>query len=184
MADRNGYIGRAPGDSSVVIARQSFEPTGIQTNFTFSSGYTVGYLDAYFNGVRLIEANDYTATDGSGNTATASRTVNVVDTTAPVFVSTGNFTMDENELKKTQLNYGQNKRSKDHIGMFGNKPFSMKDHKKYLTHENINNLLGLEIDLVYEWELGSMLIFDRTRLHCSSCNIDGKKIGLTTFTKK
>jgi hypothetical protein len=38
----------------------------------------------------------YTATDGSGNTATASRTVNVVDTTAPVFVSTGNFTMDEN----------------------------------------------------------------------------------------
>ena len=65
MADRNGYIGRAPGDSAVVIARQSFEPTGIQTNFTFSSGYTVGYLDAYFNGVRLLEANDYTATDGS-----------------------------------------------------------------------------------------------------------------------
>ena len=65
MADRNGYIGRAPGDSAVVIARQSFQPSGIQTNFTFSSGYTVGYLDAYFNGVRLIEANDYTATDGS-----------------------------------------------------------------------------------------------------------------------
>ena len=65
MADRNGYIGRAPGDSSVIIARQSFEPTGIQTNFTFSSGYTVGYLDAYFNGVRLLEANDYTASDGS-----------------------------------------------------------------------------------------------------------------------
>ena len=65
MADRNGYIGRAPGDSSVIIARQTFEPSGIQTNFTFSSGYTVGYLDAYFNGVRLIEANDYTATDGS-----------------------------------------------------------------------------------------------------------------------
>ena len=65
MADRNGYIGRAPGDSSVVIARQSFEPSGIQTDFTFASGYTVGYIDAYFNGVRLIEANDYTATDGS-----------------------------------------------------------------------------------------------------------------------
>ena len=65
MADRSGYIGRAPGDSSVIIARQTFEPSGIQTNFTFSSGYTVGYLDAYFNGVRLIEANDYTATDGS-----------------------------------------------------------------------------------------------------------------------
>ena len=29
-----------------------------------------------------------------------------------------------------------------------------------------------------------MLIFDRARLHCSSSIIDGKKIGLTTFTKK
>jgi len=38
--------------------------------------------------------------------------------------------------------------------------------------------------LVYEWEIGSMLIFDRTNLHCSSSVIDGKKIGLTTFTKK
>ena len=65
MADRNGYIGRAPRDSSVVIARQSFEPTGIQTNFTFSSGYTVGYIDVYYNGVKLIEATDYNATDGS-----------------------------------------------------------------------------------------------------------------------
>ncbi len=53
-------------------------------------------------------------------------------------------------------------------------------HKKYLNHEKIENLLGLEIDTVYEWELGSMLIFDRTRLHCSSSTIDGKKIGLTT----
>ena len=59
-----------------------------------------------------------------------------------------------------------------------------KDHKNYLEHEKIENLVGLEIALVYEWELGSMLIFDRTRLHCSSSKIDGKKIGLTTFTKK
>ena len=50
MADRSGYIGRAPGDSSVIIARQTFEPTGVQTNFTFTSGYTVGYLDVYING--------------------------------------------------------------------------------------------------------------------------------------
>ena len=48
----------------------------------------------------------------------------------------------------------------------------------------MENLLGLEIDIVYEWELGSMLIFDRTRLHCASSLIDGKKIGLTTFTKR
>ena len=65
MADRNGYIGRAPGDSSVTIARQHYNPTGVQTDFTFNSGYTVGLIDAYLNGVKLIEGNDYTASDGS-----------------------------------------------------------------------------------------------------------------------
>ena len=65
MADRNGYIGRAPSDSSVTIARQHYNPTGVQTDFTFNSGYTVGLIDAYLNGVKLIEGNDYTASDGS-----------------------------------------------------------------------------------------------------------------------
>ena len=65
MPDRNGYIGRAPGDSSVIVARQTFEPSGVQTNFTFASGYTPGYLDAYLNGIRLISAQDYTASGGS-----------------------------------------------------------------------------------------------------------------------
>ena len=54
MAARNGYLGRAPGDSSVVVARQVFNPSGVTTDFTFASGYTVGYLDLYINGVRLI----------------------------------------------------------------------------------------------------------------------------------
>lgn len=65
MASRNGYLGRAPGDSSVVVARQVFNPSGVTTDFTFASGYTVGYLDLYVNGVRLIEGQDYTATDTS-----------------------------------------------------------------------------------------------------------------------
>ena len=42
MAEGQGYIGRSPGDSSVIIASQTFEPTGIQTNFTFASGYDPG----------------------------------------------------------------------------------------------------------------------------------------------
>ena len=65
MADRSGYIGRAPGDSSVVVSRQIFNLTGSTTNFTFASGYTPGYLDLYLNGTRLIEGQDYTATDGA-----------------------------------------------------------------------------------------------------------------------
>ena len=65
MADRNGYIGRAPGDSAVVIARQIYAPTGIQTDFTFDATYTPGYMDVYLNGVRLVYPTDYSASDGS-----------------------------------------------------------------------------------------------------------------------
>jgi hypothetical protein len=65
MADRSGYIGRAPGDSSVTVARQIFSPTGTTTDFTFASGYTVGYLDLFLNGTKLIEGVDYNATDAS-----------------------------------------------------------------------------------------------------------------------
>ena len=65
MADRNGYIGRAPADSAVQVARQTFSPTGVTTDFTFSSGYVPGYFDIYINGVKMIEGSDYTSTDGS-----------------------------------------------------------------------------------------------------------------------
>jgi len=65
MADRNGYIGRAPGDSAVTVARQTFTPTGVTTTFTFASGYVPGYFDIYVNGAKQIEVSDYTATDGS-----------------------------------------------------------------------------------------------------------------------
>lgn len=65
MADKSGYIGRSPSDSSITIARQHYNPTGVQTDFTFNTGYTVGLIDAYLNGVKLIEGNDYTASDGS-----------------------------------------------------------------------------------------------------------------------
>jgi len=95
-----------------------------------------------------------------------------------------NFTQDPEELKKKNLNYGQNKRSSEHLKLYGDKPFDKKIHEKYLKHENIDNLKGLEVELIYQWEVGSMLIFDRTHLHCSSSVIEGKKIGIATFTKK
>ena len=74
MADKTGYIGRNPGDSSVTVARQVFSPTGVQTNFTFASGYVPGYLDVYLNGAKLIVAQDFTATDGSVVGLTSSAT--------------------------------------------------------------------------------------------------------------
>ena len=39
----------------------------------------------------------YTSTDASGNAGTATRTVNVTDTTVPVFTSSSTFTIDENQ---------------------------------------------------------------------------------------
>ena len=65
MPDRNGYIGRAPSDSAVTVARQTFTPTGVTTDFTFAAGYVPGYFDIFINGVKQIEASDYTSTDGS-----------------------------------------------------------------------------------------------------------------------
>ena len=76
MADRNGYIGRAPSDSSVVVARQTFSPTGITTTFTFASGYVVGYLDLYLNGAKQIEGQDYDANNGSTFTVSSGGAIN------------------------------------------------------------------------------------------------------------
>jgi len=65
MPDRNGYIGRAPSDSAVTVARQSYTSSGITSDFTFNSGYVPGYFDIYINGVKMIEGSDYTSSDGS-----------------------------------------------------------------------------------------------------------------------
>jgi len=65
MADRNGYIGRAPGDSSVHISRRIFNPTSATTDFTFTPGYIPGYIDVFLNGVKLVQSDDYVATNGS-----------------------------------------------------------------------------------------------------------------------
>jgi hypothetical protein len=98
-----------------------------------------------------------------------------------------NFTKNENELSENSpenFKKGKNVRSNEHLSLFSEKSFDKDNHSKYLKHEDIENLKGLEIEFVYNWNLGDLLIFDRTNLHCSSSNIKNKKIGLTTFTKK
>ena len=78
MAGRDGYIGRAPGDSSGIIARQQYTASGVTTDFTFTSGYTIGYIDAYLNGIRLLEGSDYTAGDGNSVGLTTAAVANDV----------------------------------------------------------------------------------------------------------
>ena len=90
------------------------------------------------------------------------------------------FTVDKNELKFIPKP-GQNQRSCEHLG---DKDFDKKFHQKYLTHLDINNLKGLEVEMLYNWKVGESLIVDRTHIHCASSRINVKKLGLTTFTKK
>ena len=91
MAKNAGYLGRVPGDNSVVIAKQVHQPTGVQTDFTFASGYTVGYMDVYINGSRLIEPDDYTAADGSTvGLTTAATNGDVLELVAYKAYSVGN----------------------------------------------------------------------------------------------
>ncbi len=90
------------------------------------------------------------------------------------------FTIDPEELKFNPR-ADQNDRTSQHIG---DKAFDKEIHKKYLTHIDINNLKGMEIEFIYEWKIGESLIVDRSHIHCASSRINHKKLGLTTFTKK
>ena len=63
---QQGYIGRNPGDGRTIVNRQTTHvTTGVQTSFTMTVGYEVGYLDVYLNGIKQTETLDYTAADGS-----------------------------------------------------------------------------------------------------------------------
>ena len=90
------------------------------------------------------------------------------------------FSIDPKELKAK----GYNKRSSEHLKIYKSKDFNKMKHKKYLKHENIKNLKGLKVDMVYKWKIGEILIWDRTQLHCSSSNIKNKKIGFTVLTRR
>jgi len=52
-------------NSGNIFARQEYNPTGVQTTFTFTSNYTPGYFEVYHNGAKLVDGTDYTATNGS-----------------------------------------------------------------------------------------------------------------------
>ena len=102
MADRSGYIGRAPSDSSVTIARQSYNVSGVTTDFTFTSSYTPTLFDVYVNGAKLVNISDYAATDGNTfSLIAAAQNGDVVEAVAykafnitnPVTSASGNFSV-------------------------------------------------------------------------------------------
>jgi hypothetical protein len=58
------YLGNSPGVSSQRVVT-TYNVASDTTVFTPTSGYSLGYLDVYLNGVKLIVGDDYTATNGT-----------------------------------------------------------------------------------------------------------------------
>jgi len=63
------------------------------------------------------------------------------------------------------------------------KQFDNKLHNKYLSHIAIEDLHGLEVEQVVEWNPGDVIVFDRQHLHCAGSGHD-VKYGITIFTTK
>ena len=67
------YIGNSPGVASQRLVNE-FTATSGQTTFTLTNAYTVGYVDVYLNGVKLVNGDDYTATNGTSIVLTTGAT--------------------------------------------------------------------------------------------------------------
>ncbi len=91
----SGYIGTQPV-SQATQKRQAFTATAGQTTFA-TSGYSVGFVDVYMNGVKLAAA-DYTATNGSDVVlATAALVNDIIEIVAfTSFVASGGLAAANN----------------------------------------------------------------------------------------
>ena len=93
MAQRSGYIGRHPGDGNSAIVRQTYSLTSETTELSFTAGYIVGFLDVYLNGVKLIDVQDYEATNASTiGLTTAAPSGDVIEVVAYKALNVGNVT--------------------------------------------------------------------------------------------
>ena len=99
----------------------------------------------------------------------------------------GKVSRIEPSLQAAFVNYGKERHGflafNDIQSDYYQIPHDDKDKLKN-QNENINNLKGLKILLIYKWKIGDILVWDRCHLHCSSANIKDKKLGLTSFYKK
>ena len=129
------------------------------------------HVDTGFNFEKIIYKQTLIPLDGVGETIIFKNRFYGCSTT---------FSIDPKELSAK----GYNKRSSEHLSLYGNEEFDKKIHSDYLVHEDINNLKGLEVELIFKWKIGDLLVFDRSHLHCSSNNINKKKLGFTSSTEK
>jgi hypothetical protein len=70
-----GYNGSAWASVGAQFAYTRTTATATSGQTTFSASYTVGYVEMYLNGAKLIVGTDFTATDGSSVVLTSGATV-------------------------------------------------------------------------------------------------------------
>jgi hypothetical protein len=68
------YIGSTPGFSTQRIVT-TITATAGQTSFSPTGGYILNYVDAYYNGVKLVAGDDFTATNGTSIVLTVAASV-------------------------------------------------------------------------------------------------------------
>jgi len=68
------------------------------------------------------------------------------------------------------------------IGYIANKKFDKDVYAQHLSHINYEDLTGLTLDKIVPWQLGEVMVFDRTQLHCATSG-HKFKIGITIFTE-
>ena len=146
------------GFNSLGLFQESFKPVSL-------------HVDTGFNFDKIIYKQTLMPLSSNGETIIFKNRFYGCSTT---------FSIDPEELSAN----GYNRRSSEHLNIYNKEPFDKYMYEKYLKHEDLNNLKGLKIQMIYKWKLGDLLIFDRTNLHCSSSNLDEKKLGLTTSTVK
>ena len=131
------YIGNIPVPQATQT-RQTFTATASQTTFA-TVGYTVGFVDVYLNGVKLVDGTDYTATNGSDvvltTGAAASDTLEVISYSTYEVNSqnyTGDLSVDVDTLYVDSTN--------DRVGIGTSSPSQIL----HLKDTGINTVLLIE----------------------------------------
>jgi hypothetical protein len=169
------YIGNGPGVASQRIV-STLTATDGQTSFTPTSGYTVGYVDVYLNGVKLISGTDFTASNGTNVVLTSgAATGDILEVVAylPRGLSDG-YTKAEADARYMDINAVTLPDQTGHSGQFLQSNGTTADWatvdltqfaapvqlKNYTTTER-NALTGLESgDTIYNSTTGSIEFYD------------------------
>jgi hypothetical protein len=169
------YIGNGPGVASQRIV-STLTATDGQTSFTPTSGYTVGYVDVYLNGVKLISGTDFTASNGTNVVLTSgAATGDTLEVVAylPRGLSDG-YTKAEADARYMDINAVTLPDQTGHSGQFLQSDGTTADWatvdltqfaapvqlKNYTTTER-NALTGLESgDTIYNSTTGSIEFYD------------------------